>query len=314
MKRLLLTLLLLAAPTRAAEVTLYASVDGPALAAAVKAFEAAGEHTVRLVTDTEATKSVGLANRIRAEKGRPRADVYWGNEPFRPIALAEEGLLRQLPAGAADGIDARYVDEVGRWAGVGLRARVLVAPAGDRAYTGLNDLLDPALKGRVAVSRPTAGSFGGHVAALYVAWGDERADDFFRKLRANGCVVLGSNSAVAKQAADGNILLGLTDNDDVANVGAAVRQVVPDQDGAGTLVFPTVVAMVDKPDASAGAEALARFLLSRECEAILLKEKFAQFSVRGEGNAVVALKVDYREVAKRTPEASRRAERLLEGE
>ena len=41
---------------------------------------------VRLVTDTEATKSAALSERIEAEKDHPQADVYWGNEIFHTVA------------------------------------------------------------------------------------------------------------------------------------------------------------------------------------------------------------------------------------
>src|ERR1044072_7440485 len=96
-----LTLVLLAllamAGCRKAEdkptVVLYTSVDEPFARPILAEFDARYHVSVVLKTDAEATKTVGLAERIRAEKENPRCDVYWGNEPFHTIALAEEGLL-----------------------------------------------------------------------------------------------------------------------------------------------------------------------------------------------------------------------------
>jgi len=63
-------------------ITLYTSVDQPIAAPIIREFEQKTGIHVNLVTDAEATKSVGLAERIRAEKDHPQCDVYWGNEPF----------------------------------------------------------------------------------------------------------------------------------------------------------------------------------------------------------------------------------------
>ena len=67
---------------------------------------------VTLVTDAEATKSVGLAERIRAEKANPQADVFWGNESFHTINLAEEGLLQPYESPAGKGVRGEFVDRL----------------------------------------------------------------------------------------------------------------------------------------------------------------------------------------------------------
>src|SRR4051794_13375114 len=76
-------------------VVLYTSIDQPIAAPIVREFERQTGIKVTLVTDTEATKSVGLAERLRAEKANPQADVWWSNECFHTINLADEGVLAQ---------------------------------------------------------------------------------------------------------------------------------------------------------------------------------------------------------------------------
>ncbi|HLL87759.1 MAG TPA: hypothetical protein VK324_00495, partial [Tepidisphaeraceae bacterium] len=77
----------------ASVVVLYTSVDQPVAQPIVDAFTRETGIKVELRTDTEATKSVGLAERLRAEKASPKADVWWGNEVFHTINLADAGLL-----------------------------------------------------------------------------------------------------------------------------------------------------------------------------------------------------------------------------
>ena len=309
------------------DVVLYTSIDEPVARAIIDAFEAESGHNVRLVTDTEATKSVGLAERLRAEKNRPQADVWWGNEPFHTIALAEEGLLAPYDSPAAAEIDPQFRDPQNRWTGNGLRARVMAfteepieppAPGVTAEPDSLSDLADPQYHGRAVIARPTAGTTGSHVAALYVLWGRDKADAYFRALADNAVALAGSNSQVAQQVGAGNYLLGITDNDDVANAqsaGGKLRLVLPDQhdSGVGALTLPTTVGLVASRPENAAARELVDFLLSAETEQLLSETKFTAYSVRGGAAGVKSMDVDYAEVARALPEAVRRATALLEG-
>ncbi|MDB5302008.1 MAG: iron transporter substrate-binding protein, partial [Phycisphaerales bacterium] len=158
----------------AGPVVLYTSVDEPYARPLVEQFKRETGIDVTLVTDSEASKSVGLSEKLRAEREHPRADVWWSNECFLTINLADEGVLARYDSPAAGDIPAQYKDAEHRWAGPVLRVRTLVsrvAPGGNWVPpTRLRDLLRPDLKGRVAIARPTAGTTGGHVAALYVLW------------------------------------------------------------------------------------------------------------------------------------------------
>ena len=48
----------------------------------------------RAVYDNEAVKTVGLANRLLAEREHPQCDVFWGNEEMRTRQLAAGGVFR----------------------------------------------------------------------------------------------------------------------------------------------------------------------------------------------------------------------------
>jgi iron(III) transport system substrate-binding protein len=302
------------------EVVLYTSVDQPIAAKAVAAFERAHPGVrVRLVTDSEAMKSVGLAEKLRAEKANPIAHVWWGNEVFHTIALANEGYFEPLAGDEVNQIEPQFKDGQLRWAGCGLRARVLaVSESAGPTAGSLQDLADSRFKGRVALARPLAGTTGGHVAALYAFWGEQKADAFFASLKANGAILLGSNSEVARQVGNGNLLLGLTDNDDVFNVqraGGELWQVVPDQSdtGIGTLAIPTTVALVKRDASPSTAKQLAAFLLSDANERLLLDEHFAAFSVRASPERLRTMAVSYEDVARQMTTAPKRVADLFDG-
>jgi iron(III) transport system substrate-binding protein len=304
---------------------LYTSIDEPIARPIIQVFERRTRIRVVLVTDSEASKTVGLAERLRAEKANPQADVYWGNEPFHTINLAEEGVLAAYESPSAKDVPERYRDPQHRWAGNGLRARVIAgnsrAPTRRQWYSwqpsfsGLSDFAAKQHRGKIAIARPTAGTTGGHVAALYVLWGDAKADEFFRSLRANDVKVVGGNSVVAQLVGNGTVWAGLTDNDDVHAAraqGAKIYMRLPDDDTIGTLMVPTTAGLVAGSKHSADAKKLIDFLLSEEVEHMLIRADFAGWSVRGTSD-VKAMDVDYREVARVMPHAVRRATAILEG-
>src|SRR5215510_7663996 len=163
-------------PERAArEVTAYVSADRPFSEPIMQDYERRSGVRVRVVYDTEETKSTGLANRLLAEKGRPQADVFWSNEPVRTLVLKSRGVLAPYRSLSAEGIPAALVDPDGYWTGFSARIRViayntsLVKP--DEAPRSVFDLADPKWRGQVAMADPRFGSTSFHVAALYAMAG-----------------------------------------------------------------------------------------------------------------------------------------------
>src|SRR5687768_8995547 len=104
----------------------YTSVDEPYARPILLEFQKQTGIRVIVQTDTEATKSAGLAARLEAERDKPRADVWWGNEVFHTIRLADAGVLAAYESPAAKDVPAKFKDVQHRWAGNGLRARVIV--------------------------------------------------------------------------------------------------------------------------------------------------------------------------------------------
>src|SRR5918995_2694153 len=233
-------------------VTVYVSTDRVFSEPILREYEKRSGVTVNAVYDTEETKSTGLANRLLAEKPRPQADVFWSNEPVRTLVLKARDVLAPYTSPNAQGIPAALVDPDGYWTGFSARMRVIVYNTtlvkADEAPTSVFDLAATKWKGQAAIADPRFGSTSFHVAALYAIAGDEKMDDFFRRLRANGVRVVDGNSVVRDLVARGEVKVGLTDTDDV-NVaienGQPVNMVLPDKEGLGVPVMPNMVSLIN---------------------------------------------------------------------
>src|SRR6185295_17086675 len=171
-------------------VTIYVSTDRVFSEPVLREYERRSGVKVSPVYDTEETKSTGLANRLLAETNRPQADVFWSNEPVRTLVLKSRGVLASYRSPNANGIPPVLVDPEGFWTGFSARIRVIAYNStlvtAEQAPRSVFDLAEPRWKGQVAMADPRFGSTSFHVAALYALAGDERMDDFFRRLKGNG--------------------------------------------------------------------------------------------------------------------------------
>src|SRR5204862_5158646 len=61
----------------------------------------------RAVYDSETVKTVGLANRLLAERSHPQCDVFWGNEEMRTRQLAAQDVFRETNSWTAFGYRTR---------------------------------------------------------------------------------------------------------------------------------------------------------------------------------------------------------------
>jgi iron(III) transport system substrate-binding protein len=312
---------------RSREVIAYVSADRPFSEPIMLEYERRTGVRVNVVYDTEETKSTGLANRLLAEKNRPQADVFWSNEPVRTLVLKSRDVLQPYQSPSARGIADTFKDRDGYWTGFAARLRVIVyntARVADAdAPRSVFDLAEPRWKGQVAIADPRFGSTSFHVAALYAELGDKRADDYFRKLRANDVKVVDGNSVVRDMVARGDVSVGLTDTDDV-NVAIEAKQpvalVLPDRDGIGVPVMPNMVSLVAGAPHSDEGKRLVDYLLSPEVERRLAESDAVQIplhaGVAGPKNlpAISAFKpmtLDYAKAATRVEDVTTRLAAIL---
>ncbi len=257
----------------AREVVVYTSVDQPFSQPVFEAFENQTGIRVRAVYDTEETKSTGVLNRLIAESRSPQADVFWSNDPVRPFVLIERGLVEPYNSSSAADIPAAFKAADSTWTGIAARARVLLVNTdkvrADQMPRSIRDLADARWTGQTAIANPLFGTTTMHVAALFAHWGDDRARAFLDELKANDVRIASSNGEVKRLVASGEVAFGLTDIDDADEAmtnGAHVTIVYPDQDGEGTPIMPTVVALMKRGPHANNGRRLVDYLLSAETE------------------------------------------------
>lgn len=206
----------------------------------------------RAVYDNEAVKTVGLANRLLAERQHPQCDVFWGNEEMR---------TRQLAAG-------HVFRETNGWAAVGYRSRRIVINTNRvslaAAPHSLLELTSETWRGKVALAYPQFGTTATHLHALRQHWGDERWQAWCRALAANKPLLVDGNSVVVKMVGRGEAWIGLTDSDDVAAGQAEGLPIAPLPMNEETLLIPNTVAVVREAPHPLAAQQLFEYLQRRE--------------------------------------------------
>ncbi len=235
--------------------------------------------------DTEATKTVGLAEAILAERGRPRCDVFWNNEILNTLRLQREDLLASYQPPVAETYPPMFRSPLGTWHGFAARARVLIVntelvPESERP-TSIRDLADPKWQGKAGIAKPLFGTTATHAACLFAYWGDEKAKRYFHDLKDNQVRILAGNKQVALSVASGQLAFGLTDTDDAIierEKGMPIEIVYPDQgdDGFGTLFIPNTLGILAGGPNPEAARRLVAYLLSPEVEAKLAAGPSAQ--------------------------------------
>ncbi len=295
MKRFILVLLLAAAALGGCKpggapsntVVVYTSVDDVFARPVCEQFQKQTGIEVKLVPDTEETKSAGLLNRLIAEKDRPVADVFWSGDPLRAGVLRAKGVSAPYQSTAAKDLPAQFSDTEHHWIGFSARARVIIyntnMVAEGEVPTSVLDLADPRFKGKACVANPLFGTTSMHVAALFASLGPEKARQFLDAFVANGGKVLSSNGEVRRRVAAGDFAAGLTDTDDynVARLeGKPVGVVYPDAEGMGTVVVPNCAVLIRGGPNLDAARRFIDYLLSPEVEEALARSEAAQIPLR----------------------------------
>jgi len=273
------------------EVVVYTALDSEFSEPIFAEFTAKTGMSVRPKFDTESTKTVGLAEEILAERDRPRCDLFWNNEILNTLRLAKRGLLEAYHPPIAERYPAAFRSPEGLWHGFAARARVLIVNTDmvpeDQRPGSILDLADPKWRGQAAMAKPLFGTTASHAACLFSVWGEERAKDFFRRVKANEVQILSGNKQVALSVAAGRAAFGMTDTDDAIielEKGMPVAIVYPDQGEGqlGTLFIPNTLALIRGGPNPASARRLVDYLLSAEVEARLAAGPSAQIPLNPE--------------------------------
>ncbi len=243
----------------ASRVIAYCAQDQVYAEPIFKQFEQQTGVKVLAVYDNEAVKTVGLANRLIAERSHPVCDVFWGNEEMRTRQLAAQGIFR----------------ETNGWAAFGYRSRRIVINTNKfsavPAARHLFDLTNSIWHARVALAYPQFGTTATHFHVLRQYWGEFAWANWCGALAANRPLLVDGNSEVVKAVARGDAWIGLTDSDDIADGQREGLPVAPLPISEETLLIPNTAAVVRGAPHPASAQILFAYLQSRLVVEVLVR-------------------------------------------
>jgi len=238
----------LAAAKQQQSVVAYCAQDEDFAEPLLKAFEKETGIQVKAVYDSEAVKTVGLANRLLAERGHPQCDLFWGNEEMRTRQLADQKVFR----------------ETNGWAAFGYRSRRIVINTNlvsrASAPRSLSDLTNAVWRGKVALAYPQFGTTSTHFHALRQVWGETRWLAWCRALAANKPLLVDGNSVAVKMVGRGEAWIGLTDSDDIAGAQGEGLPLAPLPMTEETLLIPNTVAITRNAPHPEAAQRLFEYL------------------------------------------------------
>ena len=259
---------------------------------------------VTLVGDTEATKSLGLVERLLREGGQSPCDLFWNNEVLGTIRLQQKELLTTYTGPASQRIPSQFRDSQNQWFGFGGRMRVWIVGekfevrnpkfetgvgvdkegdghsssfefrASDFEFPPTSELSPPLFPlappdlSRVAIAKPLYGTTFTQYALLWKLHGAGQTQLEHLELVERGCRFVAGNAMVRDVVAGGSCDLGLTDTDDVfaaRDSGYPVKMVPIRIDGK-TLCIPNTVSILQSSDRPVEARMLLEYLLSESVE------------------------------------------------
>jgi iron(III) transport system substrate-binding protein len=253
--------------------------------------------------DTEKNKSVSLYTELLKEKDRPRCDVFWNNEILMTILLQRQGLLEPYDSPSSRPFPASTKGPDHTWQAFAARARILIVNTqlvkeADRPKS-LLELTEPRWKGKVVMAKPQFGTSATQAACLFEVLGRDKAEEFYRGLKANGVQVAPGNKQVAEWVGQGHtevgqpVAVGVTDTDDAleeVEAGHPVAMIFPDghrkkDERLGTLFIPNTLCILKGSPNPDGARKLVDYLLSAEVEGRLAESASHQIPLNPEVKA-----------------------------
>jgi len=217
--------------------------------------------------------SAELAAQILEEGKNSPADLFISQDAGSLGAVAEQGLLTPLPKDVAEGVPAKYIQGNREWVGLTARVRVF-AYAPDRVKvlpTSFTDLSKPIYKDQVAIA-PTNASFQAFLTAVISNKGLPFAEDWLRKVKANGAKIYPKNSAIVEAIDKGEVSIGLVNHYYVWEVAEALGRPINVKNGyfkandLGNLINVSGVGILASSGKKAKAEDFINFLTSERIQ------------------------------------------------
>jgi iron(III) transport system substrate-binding protein len=229
-----------------------------------------------------------LYERLESEGDDTPADVLITVDAANLWRAKEAGLLEPLDSSVLErDIPADLRDPDGTWFGLTLRARTIMRSAervGPQDVTTYEGLGDPRWKGRLCLRSGTSEYNVSFVADRLAKDGRAATERMLRRWMANDPEIVGSDTDVLEEIADGDCDVGLTNHyylerELEEDPDFPVAPVWADQQGRGTHVNLSGLGVVRGSDRADDARELIESLVAPE-EQLVFVENNHEFSVR----------------------------------
>lgn len=218
-----------------------------------------------------------LAARIRAEKDNPQGDLQWGG--LSPAdGSANDDIFALYTSPYEEDLPAAYRSHNGRYnqdhlSTICFAINVEAEAALGSKIESYEDLLNPALNGKIVLSDPNSSSAAwNNLCNIFAVFGydTDEAWAYIRALMENGLVISTSSSVCFKAVNSGEYVVGLTYEDGADTLlkagSTALRMQYPTNGASATSMGCAMIEGCPHPEA---AKAMVDFLMSPDGQAAL---------------------------------------------
>lgn len=264
------TMMLASTAASATDLLVYTAVESDELEMFEQAFESSHPNIdIHWVRD-----STGIITaKLLAEKENPRADIAWGISATSLLFLANKGYFQPYAPEGVDKLKPKFVGNKNPPIWVGQRAYAAVMCVNTVVAENKNlpipdswsDLVKPVYEGHIVMPNPASSGTGFLTVNGWIQmWGPEKAWNYMDKLDQNIKWYTHSGSQPCRQAAHGEVAIGLSfayRAAELKQMGAPIKIVVP-KEGVGW--DAEAFAIVKGTEHLKAARAFADWSVSRE--------------------------------------------------
>lgn len=230
--------------------------------------------------DTEASKSLGLTEKILREGKNSDCDVYWSNEMFSMAVLKNNNLLTPFKGTNWGRIPEKFKDDDGFWCGFAARMRVVIFNTENyKDLSKFHESFSEKDLSQVAIALPLYGTTLTHFAILQKKSSPESLQKTYEKWRQKGLQIVGGNGPARNLVANGNCRYGWTDTDDyfgAVDNNAPVAMLPYRLPNGKTIIIPNTVGILKSTKKLPAAKQFVNYLTSAQNELALARSKSRQ--------------------------------------
>ena len=218
-----------------------------------------------------------MAALLLEEGERSPADIFYAQDPADLGALANAGMLSELPDEVLSLVPAKFASIDKHWVGITGRARTVVYnttaisdPASQLPDT-IEGFTDPAWRGKIGWA-PTNGSFQAMVTAMRTVWGEERTADWLAGIQANEPIVYEKNTPTVAAVGAGEVEVGFVNHYYLYRFlaeegeGFGARNYFLPGGGPGSLVMVSGAGVLNSAENHANAITFLNYMLNNDSQ------------------------------------------------